>query len=87
MDFVEVAERSILRIAFFRKLSRKISKEHYRGPFRLYCDDLRPKKVLVDAPSLTVTGVVDWEFTYAAPWWLLLESPEDWEPDLDQFLL
>ncbi|PTU18462.1 hypothetical protein P175DRAFT_0534201 [Aspergillus ochraceoroseus IBT 24754] len=32
------------------------------------------------------------EFTYAAPvefthaaWWLLLERPEDWEPDLDQF--
>lgn len=24
---------------------------------------------------------------YAAPWWLLLESPEDWDPDLDQFLV
>jgi len=39
--------------------------------------------------------VVDWEFTYAAhveficaaPWWLLLERPEDWELDLDQFLV
>ncbi|EAW06853.1 phosphotransferase family protein [Aspergillus clavatus NRRL 1] len=78
----------------FRKLSREISREHCSGPFRLYCDDLRPDNVLVDASRLVITGVVDWEFayaapvefTYAAPWWLLLERPEDWEPDLDQFL-
>jgi len=43
---------------------------------------------------LTVTGVIDWEvsyaapaeFTYVAPWWLLFESPEAWEPDLNQFV-
>lgn len=36
-------------------------------------------------------GVVDWEFTYAAPvefshaplWWLLVEKPEHWPQDLD----
>jgi aminoglycoside phosphotransferase (APT) family kinase protein len=79
----------------FRKISRDISREHCNGPFRLYCDDLHPDNVLVDASKLLVTGVVDWEFTYAAPveftyaapWWLLLERPEDWEPDLDQFLV
>jgi hypothetical protein len=73
---------------------REISKEHCNGPFRLYCDDLHPDNVLVDS-NIVVTGVVDWEFTYtapveftyAAPWWLLLERPEDWEPDLDQFLV
>ena len=27
------------------------------------------------------------EFTYAAPLWLLLERPEDWETDLNQFLV
>jgi hypothetical protein len=27
------------------------------------------------------------EFTYAALWWILLERPEDWELDLDQFLV
>lgn len=45
--------------------------------------------------KLIVTRVVDWEFTYAAPveityaapWWLLLERPEDWEPELDEFLV
>ncbi|KAJ8071654.1 hypothetical protein OCU04_001975 [Sclerotinia nivalis] len=26
------------------------------------------------------------EFTYAAPWWLLLQGPEDWEDDLNDFL-
>lgn len=26
------------------------------------------------------------EFTYAAPWWPLFESPEEWELDLNTFL-
>ncbi|KAK2875573.1 hypothetical protein FQN49_001597 [Arthroderma sp. PD_2] len=41
-----------------------------------------------------VSGAIDWEFTYVAPaefsyvapWWLLLISPEGWESDLNQFL-
>ncbi|PYI06350.1 hypothetical protein BO78DRAFT_461292 [Aspergillus sclerotiicarbonarius CBS 121057] len=70
----------------FRKLSRQISTEHCTGPFRLYCDDLKPDNILVDAPLLMVTGVVNWKFTYAAPWWLLLERPEDWDDDLNVFL-
>ncbi|KAL4803408.1 kinase-like domain-containing protein [Aspergillus unguis] len=78
----------------FRKLSREIPREWGNGPFRLYCDDLRPDNVLVDATRLAVAGVIDWEFCYAAPveftmaapWWLLLESPEDWDTDLNQFL-
>ncbi|RJE21676.1 Phosphotransferase enzyme family [Aspergillus sclerotialis] len=49
-------------------------------------------KTVVDLPI--VSGVTDWEYTYAAPaefihvapWWLLLQSPEDWEDDLNQFL-
>ena len=79
----------------FRKLSREISRERCNGPFRLYCDDLSPSNVLVDASKLAVTGVIAWEFayaapvefTYATPWWLVLERPEDWECDLDQFLV
>ncbi|GKZ36123.1 hypothetical protein AbraIFM66950_007030 [Aspergillus brasiliensis] len=92
-DEADCQKKYIAR-CLFRKISREISKEHCSGPFRLYCDDLHPDNVLVDASQLIVTGVVDWEFayaapvefTYAAPWWLLLERPEDWEPDLDQFL-
>lgn len=85
-DGADCRKKYIAR-SLFCKLSRDISKEHCNGPFRLYCDDLHPDNVLVDASRLAITGVVDWEFTYAAPWWLLLEKPEDWETDLDQFLV
>lgn len=94
IDGADCRKKYIAR-CLFRKLSREISKEHCNGPFRLYCDDLRPDNVLIDTSKFVVAGVVDWEFTYAAPveftyaapWWLLLERPEDWEPDLNQFLL
>lgn len=41
--------------------------------------------------DLEVVGVIDWEFTYAAPaefssappWWLLLEQPEYWPDGLE----
>ncbi|PYI02492.1 phosphotransferase enzyme family protein [Aspergillus sclerotiicarbonarius CBS 121057] len=81
-----------------RYLFRKIARDLYQdqpGPFHLYCDDLRPSNVLVSGPEFTTTGVIDWEFTYVAPaeftytapWWLLFESPEAWEADLNAFLL
>ncbi|PYI21878.1 hypothetical protein BO99DRAFT_471807 [Aspergillus violaceofuscus CBS 115571] len=52
------------------------------GPFKLFCDDFCPGNVLVN-DSLRIVGVLDWEFTYAAPsqfaasipWWLLLRRP------------
>jgi len=80
-----------------RKLFRKLVDHRQRnrattpgddfGPFKLWCDDLRPANVLLNA-DLQIVGVIDWEFTYAAPaefshappWWLLLEQPEYW-PD------
>lgn len=77
-----------------RRLFSKLVKERRpplppppSGPFRLWCDDFRPTNVLLDA-DLQIVGVVDWEFTYAAPaefsfappWWLLIEMPEYW-PD------
>ncbi|PWY91539.1 hypothetical protein BO94DRAFT_462054 [Aspergillus sclerotioniger CBS 115572] len=73
----------------FLNITKNLSTEHPQGPFRLYCDDLRPSNILVESdPScaICVSGVIDWEFTYVAPWWLLLQSPEDWEDDLDEFL-
>ncbi|KAL1955277.1 hypothetical protein VTO42DRAFT_8875 [Malbranchea cinnamomea] len=68
--------------------------QFHEGPFRLYCDDFRPSNVLVDIENVRIAGVIDWEFTYAspaefsyvAPWWLLLQAPEDWESDLTEFL-
>lgn len=79
-----VARKLFQRLAQERKLT---SSTHDAGPFKLWCDDFRPSNVLVNA-NLQIVGVVDWEFTYAAPvefstsppWWLLLEQPEYW-PD------
>ncbi|KAH8429118.1 uncharacterized protein LDX57_006788 [Aspergillus melleus] len=81
----------------FRKLvrdkeSRKQFIFHDDGPFPIWCDDFRPKNVLVDE-NQCITGVVDWEFTYTAPvefshappWWLLLRKPEDWPNGLDDW--
>ncbi|MCJ1256921.1 hypothetical protein MMC24_004746 [Lignoscripta atroalba] len=79
-----------------RCLSRQIARniEYRHGTFRLYCDDFRPSNILVDMERFRVAAVIDWEFTYVAPaefthvapWWLLLQNPEDWESDLGAFL-
>lgn len=95
-DEADCQKKYIAR-CLFRKCSREMASklDHCNGPFRIFCDDLNPGNVLID-PSIfaKVTGVVDWEFsytapaefTYAAPWWLLLQHPEAWNEDLDQFL-
>lgn len=63
-----------------------------KGPFKIWCDDLRPANVLLDE-NLQIVGVVDWEFKYAAPaefshsppWWLLIEKPEYWSKGIDDW--
>jgi hypothetical protein len=76
-----------------RHLPRKLAKDqrltsfsnHDDGAFKLWCDDLRPVDVLLNA-GWQFVGVVDWEFTYAAPaessstppWWLLFDRPNYW---------
>ncbi|KAL4935624.1 hypothetical protein BDV06DRAFT_124335 [Aspergillus oleicola] len=63
------------------------SEDH--GPFKLFCDDFHPGNVLVD-DSLRIVGVLDWEFSYAAPsqfasaipWWLLLQRPDSLVDDV-----
>ncbi|PYI10700.1 hypothetical protein BO78DRAFT_180830 [Aspergillus sclerotiicarbonarius CBS 121057] len=84
-----------------RQLFRKLSSDRRltaptRHPdstsFRLWCDDLRPSNVLLNA-DLQIVGVIDWEFTYAAPaefssappWWLLLEQPEYWPDGIEEW--
>lgn len=60
--------------------------------FRLYAEDFRPGNILVD-DSDDIAAVIDWELTYAAPtqfildcpWWLLLDVPEMWKPDIDDW--
>ena len=63
-----------------------------KGPFKMWCDDLRPANVLVNE-NMQIAGVVDWEFMYAAPvefsyappWWLLIEKPEYWQKGLEDW--
>lgn len=72
----------------FRKLTRDPDLrfrwiKHENGPFPVWCDDFRPGNVLL-YDDLSIAGVVDWEFAYAAPvefthappWWLILAKPE-----------
>ncbi|PLB41377.1 phosphotransferase family protein [Aspergillus candidus] len=78
----------------FLDITRILCAEHLQEPFQLYCDDFRPSNVLLNLDPFRISGVINWEFTYAAPaeftwvapWWLLLQSPKDWEGDLDLFL-
>ncbi|KAF2457689.1 hypothetical protein BDY21DRAFT_415169 [Lineolata rhizophorae] len=75
------------------RLTRQIPTE--TGLFRLFRNNLRPSNALVSGSDLTVTGVIDWgftyiapaEFTHTAPWWLLFESPEACESDLNRIFL
>ncbi|OBT42289.1 hypothetical protein VE00_06370 [Pseudogymnoascus sp. WSF 3629] len=90
-------QKKFIARCLFRKLARGISAEHCQGPFILYCDDFRPSNILVDVERFCVNAVIDLEFayvapsefSYVAPWWLMLQSPEDWdsETDLDGFLI
>jgi hypothetical protein len=80
----------------FQKLAseRKLVSERYdKGPFKFWCDDLRPSNILLDA-NLDIVAVIDWEFSYAAPneftfappWWLLNEQPEYWDNSLEDWI-
>ncbi|KAI5862075.1 hypothetical protein GGS23DRAFT_598088 [Durotheca rogersii] len=53
------------------------------GPFRLFCDDIRPSNMLADPKTMRITALLDVEFTnvmpgqyaYDLPWWLILGNP------------
>ncbi|QPG98682.1 hypothetical protein C2857_007860 [Epichloe festucae Fl1] len=85
-----IARRLFCKLIKERKVA---SGAHTNGPFKLWCDDFRPTNVLLDA-NMQIVGVVDWEFTYAAPaefcfappWWLLLEQPEYWPDGIEDWI-
>ncbi|GES58625.1 phosphotransferase family protein [Aspergillus terreus] len=79
----------------FYKLARgkKLSLPGYEyGPFKLWCDDFRPANVLLNE-DICIAEVVDWKFTYAAsvefsyapPWWLLIERPKYWSKGIEDW--
>lgn len=84
-----VARQLFRRLASDNRLSNPSLENR---PFIIWCDDLRPANVLLNE-SMQIAGVVDWEFTYAAPagfscvlsWWLLIEKPEYWEKGFEDW--
>ncbi|KAJ9233421.1 hypothetical protein DTO169E5_7011 [Paecilomyces variotii] len=97
-DAVESADdcrRKFVARQLFRKLARDkrlTDPSLEKGPFKLWCDDLRPANILLNE-NMQIVGVVDWEFTYAAPaefsyappWWLLIEKPEFWPKGIEDW--
>ena len=97
-DSVESADdcrRKFVARQLFRKLARdkRLTNPLFeKGPFKFWCDDLRPANVLLNE-NMQIAGVVDWEFTYAAPaefsyappWWLLIEKPELWSKGIEDW--
>ncbi|BCR95757.1 uncharacterized protein AKAW2_20697S [Aspergillus luchuensis] len=96
VDSADDCRRRFVARQLFRKLARDKRLNNPaldKGPFKPWCDDLRPANVLLHG-DLKLAGVVDWEFTYAAPaefsyappWWLLIEKPEYWSEGLEDWI-
>ncbi|TIA29420.1 hypothetical protein D6C79_09944 [Aureobasidium pullulans] len=85
-DAADARRKFILRCRMEALVPYFTSKTHDSGPFKLFCDDFRFGNVLIDEKTLEFTGVIDWEWTYAAPQqllfsappWLILERPTSW---------
>ncbi|KAK2751665.1 phosphotransferase enzyme family protein [Colletotrichum kahawae] len=79
----DTAWRQFVARRCFEKLIPSYGAIDDAGPFRIYCDDMRPSNMLVDPDTLEITAVLDFEFTnalpaqyvYDVPWWLLLRRP------------
>ena len=86
IDDAEDARRKYILRRQVEALVPYFTLQYDTGPFKLFCDDLRPGNVLVDEQTLRITAVLDWEWTYAAPrqflysppWWLILAGPLKW---------
>lgn len=95
VESVDDCRRKFVARQLFRKLAREkrlLDSAFEQGPFKIWCDDFRPGNVLLHE-NMQIAGVVDWEFTYAAPvefsyappWWLLIEKPEFWPNGIDDW--
>ncbi|KAI9771882.1 MAG: hypothetical protein M1840_001652 [Geoglossum simile] len=90
-DRTDALTKYISRHLFLSATRCLIAPLHNNGPFKLFCDDFSPGNIIVD-DSLTITGVIDLEYTYAAPaqfssapWRsLLLLGPSAWSSDHDK---
>lgn len=78
-------KKYIARCLFRRPARENRLCRYENGPFKLFCDDLRPANILANSEfDYKMVGVIDWEFSFAAPaefvysppFWLLLQRPE-----------
>ncbi|CAG8923077.1 unnamed protein product [Penicillium salamii] len=96
IDSAEDCRRKFVARILFRNLAyeRKLTQRWAaldQGPFKIWGDDFRPGNILVKNDK--IVGIVDFEFMYAAPiefsyappWWLLIEKPEYWPDGLDDW--
>ncbi|KAF4511418.1 hypothetical protein G6O67_003221 [Ophiocordyceps sinensis] len=85
-DQTMAEELYIARHGLLQLVDKYCTADNDRGPFKLFCDDLRPHNILVDPETLRITAFIDLEFTNAMPsqyssdppWWLLLAEPESY---------
>ena len=95
IDSAEHCRQKYIARCLFRKLARENRLCRCdSGPFKLFCDVLRPANVLSYSKfDYNIVGVIDWEFSYAAPaefsysppCWLLLQLPEYWAEGPDDW--
>lgn len=84
-DELDSRQKYVARLLFRKMMSGRDASQLDEDLFKLWCDDFRPTSILLNGDEMA--GVIDWEFEYAAPpefpsapWWLLLQRPEDWRP-------
>jgi hypothetical protein len=90
------AERKLRLCYLFQELIPQFTNHEFdKGPFKLFCDDLQFGNILVNNnQELQFVAVLDWEWSYAAPYQLLyspyrcllLSRPNDWDEDEDGYL-
>ena len=69
VDSANDCRRRFVARQLFSKLasdSQLVSSKNDHGPFKMWCDDLRPAHILINE-NLQIVGIIDWEFTHAAP--------------------
>lgn len=91
IDNEEDARLKYIYNNIFRAIIPKFTADEYEyGPFKLICDDLRYGNILVNnKEELKIVAVLDWEWSYAAPYqmlfspprWLLLKRPSNWDDE------
>ncbi|KAL2016248.1 hypothetical protein VTK56DRAFT_4024 [Thermocarpiscus australiensis] len=85
------AREKLVHLEVFKAITpRHVVDKYNNGPFKFMCDDFGPANMIVNNErDLKIVGVIDWEFSWAAPvelfWspprWLLLRAPNYWFDD------